>query len=240
MRIWLHTSSRSMALGPSGAISVVAHAALIGGAVYGTGRASRELEQAVAERIYYLPPPDRAPNGTLRLTERVRYIAPGAGELQPATDREGKVIAGGGGLAEHRVPAQEAADSVSQAAMPAIDAVRDSVYSILSVEESASRVEGSAAPIYPPRMLDEHAEGSVRARFVIDSTGHTDPLTIEVISATNADFAQSVKDAIPQMRFNAAVAGGRRVRQLVEQSFLFHIAAPPPPVAEHTRAIPVP
>ena len=240
MRIWLHTGSRSMAFGPSGAVSVVAHAALIGGAVYGTGRASRALEMMVAERIYYLPPPDRAPTSAKESAERVRFVDAGNGAVRRASERAGSIPAGGGGRAAEHARRRAGADSVSQAALASPEATSDSVYSILSLEESASRVAGSAAPISPPRMLDQHVEGTVHARFVIDSSGHTDPLTIEIVSASTNDFAQSVREAIPLMRFNAAVAGGRRVRQLVEQAFAFHIAAPPPTVAEHTRALPTP
>jgi protein TonB len=117
----------------------------------------------------------------------------------------------------------------------------DSVYSILNVEESAVRAEGSAAPIYPPELIEKGVEGLVLTNFVIDTTGRADSATIEILQSTHPLFVASVRTAIPGMRFSPAMVQGRRVRQVVEQRFQFRITPPVPVVpAEHTRANPVP
>jgi TonB family protein len=118
----------------------------------------------------------------------------------------------------------------------------DSVTSILAAEQSAVRVEGSAAPIYPPELIEQMLYGSVLTHFVIDTSGHVDMATVEIISSAHPLFVQSVRDAMPEMRFYAASVGGHKVRQLVEQRFEFRLM-PPAPVgapAEHTRANPTP
>lgn len=236
MRIWLHTSTKSAALGPSGAVSVLAHAALLGGAIYGTGRASRALEESVAERIYYLPPPDRAP-GDRPVAQRVRYVAPGAGDMREAASPTGRGAAGARGRAATHEDEHPGTDATDQPVRLA-GGTGDSVYSILNVDETAARVEGSAAPVYPAALIEQHVEGVVQARYVIDTTGHTDSTSIEILASSHPGFTQSVRDAIPRMRFTPGKVGGRPVRQVVEQNFVFHLLAPAPSVADNTRAIP--
>lgn len=236
MRIWLHSSTKWAGLGPSGAVSFVAHVALISGAVYGTGRASLAVRQEIAERVFFLPPPDRAPSAPPAM-QRVQYIAAGQGAPREAVARIGTVPAGGGGEEAHRMAERNGADEVTQSPQGATAATPDSVYSVLSVDESATRVEGSGAPVYPPALLERHVEGSVSARYVIDSTGHTEPSSLEILAATDPGFVQAVRDALPLMRFSAGTAGGHHVRQLVEQNFVFHITPPLAPApADHTRA----
>lgn len=236
MRIWLHTSTKSVAVGPSGAVSLLAHAALIGGAVYGTGRASIALQESVAERIYFLPPRDRTPS-VRHIAERVRYVAAGAGALKPPSPT-GSTPAGAGGESPHRSAEQSGADAATEELRVPIAGIGDSVYSILNVDESAARVDGSGAPAYPAALIEQHLEGSVQARFEIDSSGHIDPASVEIMGATHPAFAQSVRDAIPLMRFSAGSVAGRHVRQLVAQNFLFKLLLPPPVAADHTRAAP--
>ena len=70
-----------------------------------------------------------------------------------------------------------------------------------------------------------------------DSTGHTDPSTLEILAATHPGFVQAVRDALPLMRFSAGSVGGHHVRQMVEQNFVFRITQPLDPApADHTRA----
>jgi TonB family protein len=132
------------------------------------------------------------------------------------------------------------ADPVEQPSQLPITS-NDSVYSILNVEESAVRSELSAAPIYPAELIEKGVEGQVLTNFVIDTTGRADSATIVILQATHPLFVESVRTAIPGMRFSPAMVQGRRVRQIVEQRFQFKITPPAPAVAaEHTRAVPVP
>jgi TonB family protein len=232
MRIWLHSAIKSTAIGPSTAFSLVTHAVLVSAAVYGTGVRAREVEEAIARQIYYLPPPDRRPSSE-NIVEHIHYMDVGA-NTPLINDRPDGLIPLRAGEKEKRKPGGDAGEeSVTQPPSVASES-HDSVYSILEVEETAARSAGSAAPIYPPEMMKEGKEGGVFIRFVVDSTGRADSTTIEVVRATHPLFAQSVRQAVPLMMFSPASVGGRHVRQAVEQNFEFRITPAAP--AEHTKA----
>lgn len=239
MRIWLHTSVKGSSIGASAAISVVAHVALVGAAVYGTGISARQLVERMAERtsnLRYLPPPDRRPSSD-NVAEQVHYMDTGGWAPILPERPDGRVPESLGSVKVDRASGDDGSDARSQAPAVANESP-DSVYSILDVEETAVRTAGSAAPIYPPELMKEGAEGGVFIRFVVDSSGRADPGTIEIVRSTHPAFTQSVRHALPLMMFTPASVGGRHVRQAVEQNFEFRIAPPAP--AEHTRAKPVP
>jgi TonB family C-terminal domain len=240
MRLWIHSYTSTTAAAPSAVLSVAAHVVLIGAAVYGTGVQSRELVEQISQRIYYLPPPDRMPASDA-VRERIQYVDVGngartRGEVKPEGTLPGlpKPAENAGGRG---APGADPVDQQSQ--FPT--ASDDSVYSILNVEESAVRSEGSAAPIYPPELIANGVEGAVVTTFVIDTTGRADTTTIDIVQSSHPLFVASVRTAIPGMRFSPAMVQGRRVRQVVEQRFQFRITPPTPLApAEHTRANPVP
>jgi protein TonB len=240
MRLWLHSYTPSAAAAPSAMFSVAAHAVLIGAAVYGTGVQSRERVEELSQRVYYLPPPDRVAASNA-LAERIQYVdvgngarphgveqLPGAPAGRPKQDR----APGSPGF-----PGADPVDQPSRLPLPS----EDSVYSILNVDETAARAEGSAAPSYPPPLIAQGVEGAVVTNFVIDTTGRADTTTIEIVQSSHPLFVASVRTAIPGMRFSPAMVRGRKVRQVVEQRFQFRIT---PPIvaaaAEHTRTNPVP
>jgi len=234
MRIWLHSTVKTTAFGPSSAFSVVAHAVLISAAVYGTGVRARAIEEAIAQRIFYLPPPDRRPSSE-NIVEHLQYLDVGTQAPVSAERQDGTVTSRAGVAAKSKVGGNAGSELQSQAPSLAHEST-DSVYSILDVEESATRAEGSAAPAYPPELMKEGKEGGVFIRFVVDSSGHADSTTIEIVRASHPLFALAVRQAVPQMMFSPASMGGRHVRQAVEQNFEFRIAPP-----EHTTTTkPVP
>ena len=239
MRIWLHTSVNGSSMGGSAALSVVAHAVLVGAAVFGTGVRARQLEQRIADRsslLHYLPPPDRRP-ASGNVAEHLQFME--LGRQQPVFPErpDGRVVTPAGMAKDKRIGVDEGTDAHSLAPAAAVDSP-DSVYSILDVEETAVRTAGSAAPVYPPELMKVGTEGGVFLRFVVDSSGRADSITIEVVRSTHPAFTRSVRQAVPLMMFTPATIGGRRVRQAVEQNFEFRIT--PPAAAEHTRAKPVP
>ncbi|HEX5971624.1 MAG TPA: energy transducer TonB [Gemmatimonadaceae bacterium] len=241
--IWFPAAPHGPVVIPGMLLSVATHAALLGAVTYGRGPHSDLLHfsEPREPEIYYLPPPDREP-GQRAMEERLTWVelTPGGSSAAPES-RNGS---------EGRRPAQDhprrnggaTGDAVaSQAAAVAVNS-DDSVYSVLATDESAVRVEGSAAPVYPPDMLAHGIEGSVMTRYVIDTTGRADSTSLEVLAASNPAFEQAVRAAVPGMRFLSAQVQGRKVRQLVQQEFQFRITAPavvPPAVpAEHTRTRP--
>ncbi len=226
-------------MGASTALSVAVHAVVMSAAIYGTGVRARQLEQSIADRgalLRYLPPPDRRPSSA-NVVEHLQYIDLGS-RGQPLPMRpDGQVVASRGAIRESGEPGQQHDEARSQAPAAPFES-RDSVYSMLDVEETAVRTAGSAAPAYPPDLMSAGTEGGVFLRFIVDSSGRADAGSIEVVRSSHPAFTQSVRQALPLMLFTPATIGGRRVRQLVEQNFEFRISRPAP--AEHTRTSPVP
>ena len=239
MRIWLHATAKSATMGASMALSVAVHAMVMSAAIYGTGVRARQLEQIIADRVAllrYLPPPDRRPSSA-NIVEHLQYVGLGS-RGQPLPVRpDGQVAASMGATRESGVPGQQRDEAKSQAPAASFES-RDSVYSMLDVEETAVRTAGSAAPAYPPELMSAGTEGGVFLQFVVDSSGRADAASIEVVRSSHPAFTRSVRQALPLMLFTPATIGGRRVRQLVEQNFEFRISRVAP--AEHTRTSPVP
>ena len=236
MRIWVHSAVKTTAIGPSTTFSVLAHAVLVSAAVYGTGVRARAVEQTVAKRIYYLPPPDRRPSSE-NLVEHLQYMD--VGSRTPVSNKQanGLVPVPAGDEVKQKSGGSLGKEAQTQAPSVAVQSP-DSVYSILDVEETAARSAGSAAPVYPYELMKDGTEGGVFIRFVVDSTGRADSSSIEILRATHPLFAQSVRQAVPLMMFSPAMVGGHHVRQAVEQNFEFRIAPAAP--AEHTKTKPVP
>jgi outer membrane biosynthesis protein TonB len=179
---------------------------------------------SLANRIFYIPPPDRppsAPGGGAA----VHYITLGqgfgSGPGPTAIDARRPITI----PEQSRVAGKESVDSATTP--PAIgDSNTDSVFTILEVDSAVVRSANSAAPAYPLDLLEKHIEGFVLARYIVDTTGFADIASLEVVKATHPGFVQAVRDALPYMRFSAAKIGAQKVRQLVEQPFTFRIAAP--------------
>ena len=82
---------------------------------------------------------------------------------------------------------------------------------------------GRTIPEYPAALRSSGIEGVVAAEFVVTETGRADLNSLRIISATNDAFAESIRRALPRMRFRAAKIGSREVPQLVRQSFVFRL-----------------
>jgi TonB family protein len=79
------------------------------------------------------------------------------------------------------------------------------------------------APVYPPELANVRREGDVHAMFVIDSSGSVVPGSLRVVQSTDSLFSEAVRSRIHFMRFTPAEYNGRRVRQLVQQTFVFRM-----------------
>lgn len=80
------------------------------------------------------------------------------------------------------------------------------------------------APRYPSMLASASVEGTVVMQFVVDTLGRVESGSLDVLRADHPLFEQSVREALGRMRFVPAEAGGRKVRQLVEQPFTFALA----------------
>ena len=100
----------------------------------------------------------------------------------------------------------------------------DAVYFEYQVENPVMSAPGSPAPRYPDILKTAGVSGEVIASFVVDTTGLADVGSLKVIRSSHQLFVNSIVVAMPDMRFTPAMVGGRKVKQLVMQPFVFQIA----------------
>ena len=96
-------------------------------------------------------------------------------------------------------------------------------YFEFQVEKPVSQIAGTGNPRYPDALRSSGVEGEVQAQFVVSEEGRADVSTFKVLKATNDLFASAVRSALPNMRFYPAEVGGKKVKQLVQQSFQFRL-----------------
>jgi protein TonB len=99
----------------------------------------------------------------------------------------------------------------------------DVPYDALEVERPVAALPGTS-PSYPELLRAAGLEGQVVVQFVVDTTGRAEGGSVRILSTSHELFAQSIRAAVPKMRFRPAEIGGRRVRQLVQQAFGFSLA----------------
>lgn len=200
--------------------SVVIHSALIVVFLAGREGSPPEAPSVESENVRYLIPLDRVkapPPLAVQIHWRGLGVV-GEGTGSDARLAEADVLTGP--PASGRRSVENAPDtSVPQ------NAVYDTVATALDVD-SAARVVESAAPAYPPALLAKNVEGKAVVQFVVDTLGRVDTVSFAVIEATHVEFAEAVRSVLPAMRFAPAVTASRKVRQLVQQPFLFRILPP--------------
>jgi protein TonB len=89
--------------------------------------------------------------------------------------------------------------------------------------ERAVQVSRLVSPRYPDALKSVGVEGVVAMRFIVGTDGKVEPGSIQVIDSPHALFASAVRQALLNTRYRPAEAGGRSVRQLVEQTFSFKL-----------------
>jgi protein TonB len=95
-------------------------------------------------------------------------------------------------------------------------------YMEFQVEKPVEKI-GGEAPEYPTVLKESGVEGQVLAQFVVNESGRYEGGTLKILSSSNPAFTAAVKDALPRMRFSAAQIGGKKVQQLVQMPFQFHL-----------------
>lgn len=214
--------------------SIVLHSVLVGLAVYATANAAIKNEKPRQEKIDFVetpkeapppkdeppppPPPDVVaapppPKGFQVLTAPVEIpdVIPDIDLSKKVTDENdfsGKGVAGG------VAKGVEGGKAIVQTDQP---------YFEFQVEKPVVPAPGSVQPRYPDMLRQAGVEGEVLAQFVVDTTGRAESGSLKILKSSHDLFVQSVKNALPQMRFIPAEVGGRRVKQLVQQPFSFSI-----------------
>jgi hypothetical protein len=104
-----------------------------------------------------------------------------------------------------------------------IDRALAGAYFEFQVDEPAS-MQGGANLRYAIELRNAGIEGTVLAQFVLGADGRIEPSTFKVLTTDHEGFVESVREALPRLRYTAARKDGRAVRQLVQQPFVFSIA----------------
>ncbi|HEY4218594.1 MAG TPA: TonB family protein [Gemmatimonadaceae bacterium] len=97
------------------------------------------------------------------------------------------------------------------------------------VEQQVTPDPRNAPPRYPMMLRSANVEGDVLAQFVVDTSGHADMSTFQVLKSSHALFTNAVTAALPNMRFFPAKVGGKHVKQLVQMPFQFNLSTPNKP-----------
>jgi TonB family protein len=125
------------------------------------------------------------------------------------------------------------ADFAGSGAAPR-DGERDTAYFEFQVDRPVRLLAGGA-PAYPAMLQSTGVQGQVIAQYVVDTLGRAEAASFRVLESTHVLFTSAVQAALPALRFVPAEVGGRKVRQLVQQPFVFSIEAPAPPPADQAR-----
>jgi protein TonB len=96
-------------------------------------------------------------------------------------------------------------------------------YMEFQVEKPVEKIGGDS-PEYPSSLRESGVEGQVLAQFVVNESGRADMGTFKVLNSSNPQFTAAVKNALPRMKFSAAQIGGKKVQQLVQMPFQFHLS----------------
>jgi TonB family protein len=231
MQLTLLESDRSFLRSTEGVVvSVVAHLGVLWMIVSATaGGITLPVTERDA-RVFFLLPPDRVP-----ASERQADL-PHPGALASGFE-EGELPGPGQGLAvqaaavRSRRHGQRSGPRLRDLAAAPTLYMPDSVYSVLEVDQMVERYATSAAPIYPPELMQRGTEGQVEATYVVDTLGRVDTTTIQVLRSDHPKFTESVRTALGDTRFRPAKRAGKSVRQLVKQRFRFQIAPGSMPAA---------
>ncbi len=204
------------------AASVVGQVAVVCAVVVGTSHLMPPTEPNATEKPSFLAPlykPQPRP-----VQQALTYAALGgafvaeapAGSSESHDERADKSlkIAEQVASGDQQPPAQTHDDEASRA------------FSEIEVDSAATRDPESEGPVYPPALMAKGIEGSVLATFVVDENGRPDVSTYIPLEATDAAFANAVRDALPRMKFRPAKRNNVAVRQQVEQRFTFRVVRP--------------
>jgi len=209
--------------------SATVHAAIIFGAVYATAvGAAVEVTPDEKIVIHWVPTPKQAApvfpsarqssslsrNGLVRMSPAFSVDVPTSlpsieVQLAPVTS---ELVPTATGISS--------STGVSPSAASGSDGRH--AYDITEVETGVSMI-GETVPQYPSGLRAADIEGTVAAEFVVRESGRADVGSLRIITATNDAFVESIRQALPRMRFRPATIGGRAVAQLVQQQFVFRL-----------------
>lgn len=218
------SSASSRSLGQSAA-SVAVHLVVIAGAVQVTKGAATEVTRWSSDTtmIYVSSPAPEAP--VLPTPAPETAIPEGPSIPAPAfTD------VGVPGLPTIDLPARpfnpgayatsRPADRGTVHGDPGAEITTGEVFLSSQLDDPAQRMAGPE-PRFPPALADAGISGSVDLEYVVDTTGHAESNSLQVVAATHEAFIESAREAVLKSSFRPARYRGTPVRQQVRQRITF-------------------
>lgn len=227
------TPRRQRSLGGA-ALSASLHAAIIGATLAATGISAEAPRRAAprAQALVYVRPVAQPPRSAPPARTAPRAVARAPQDppvVVPPTPLVVDPVMVPSTLPPSSEPLGAPFDSTASVANSAaggghgvgdVRAGDDTPLSATSVDREVVPLKG-VTPRYPGVLASAGVEGTVVMQFVVDTLGRVERASIRAMRVDQALFEQSVRDALARMRFVPAEAGGRKVRQLVEQPFTF-------------------
>jgi TonB family protein len=223
-------------------ISAVIHAAFVALAFSGTPAGVTSVPRAAGEQVRFvdLPyTPSAGPGATRRAIARASAAEPSllarARDVRRTLSTRPQVSQAGTAMPSAPLALRGAAAPVGggiiQLAARVLkqidDADADSVnYIAATVDTGAVPKPDNPKPRYPDELRRRAVEAQFSVYFVVDTTGRVDRSSIDVPPAVHYQFAREVTYVLSRWHFFPAQRHGRRVRQLMEQAFVFRIIAP--------------
>ena len=218
----VESSSRRARLRFGTFVSVVAHALIVSGAIAAARPVPkpRKVERLIPLR----PPPAPAPKRCAECGSRSRSNQGDVSPLEfvrPDVSMTEVTIAVGDVSAAGKTEIQiglEEWNARGSGGEPA-----DTAFALRSefVDRQVVPLPTNPSPDYPAPLRAARIEGSVSARFVVDTTGRVVMESVVVDATAHRLFTDAVIDVLRRSRFQPAELRGRKVRQLVVQPFVF-------------------
>lgn len=234
MRIILPESARARKRAVGGTfVSTVLHVAIIGATIAATGWTAEAPRTATTDPptdVVYVdpittgdPPPPSGGHGRVQPTNDVRPDLPPASSfdfsiqdvLPPIDVRMGTESVD----TFARMPVAN-----GDRTLPGRSVGSETPMTSATVDRVVLLLPGSVPPRYPPLLASAGVEGSVTVQYVVDTLGRVERGSVHTIKPDRPEFERAVREALERMTFVPAEAGGRKVRQLVEQGFGFEVA----------------
>ncbi len=96
-------------------------------------------------------------------------------------------------------------------------------YDAAEVDVAVRPLGGSPVPKYPERLRSAQVEGRVNVRFIVGTNGRVEGGSIKILDSPDPAFSEEVRRVLLATRYSAAQAAGKKVRQIVEQTFTFKL-----------------
>lgn len=211
-------------------LSISVHVAVVLAALFATTRPAAERTPAPDPRVHFVP------------EQRPATVVPAAPQPKPAAPRrETPAPAPAQAVAAPTItpvsippaevplvdPSASAPAEPSQSGGPGTAPVHagptghSGAYVVGEVEVPAAPLSTSG-PEYPERAIRQDLSGFVTARFIVDARGRVES-DVTIIEFTSHEFTSAVRSYLRRARYRPARVGGRTVRQLVEQRFVFEL-----------------